>query len=122
MSRNEFVQQVLEQLESLPAEMKQDIENAVDEWWWIDIEDNWRLTWFGYACLTDLKIESWEFDFDIKDIRPWMYLTLSRKLKAPFYIVDNKKHAKLVVFDSRSAVMINLYGDLIRWLETLKQQ
>jgi hypothetical protein len=122
MSRNEFVQQALERLQSAPAEMKQDVENAVDEWWWIDIEDNWRLTWFGYACLTDLKIESWEFDFDIKDIRPWMYLTLSRKLKTPFYIVDNKKHAKLVVFDSRSAVMINLYGDLIRWLETLKQQ
>jgi len=122
MSRNEFVQQALEQLQSAPADSKQEIENTVDEWWWIDIEDNWRLTWFGYASLTDLKIESWEFNFDIKDIRPWMYLTLSRKLKAPFYIVDNKKHAKLVVFDSRSAVMINLYGNLIRWLETLKQQ
>jgi len=122
MSRNEFVQHVLERLPSAPVEIKSDIENVVDEWWWIDIEDNWRLTWFGYACLTNLKIESWEFEFDIKDIRPWMYLTLSRKLKAPFYIVDNKKHAKLVVFDSRSAVMINLYGNLIRWLETLKQQ
>jgi hypothetical protein len=49
-----------------------------------------------------------------------MYLTLSRKLKAPFYIVDNKKHAKLVVFDSKSAVMINLYGNLIRWINSLK--
>ena len=122
MSRNEFVQHVLEKLESAPAESKQDIERSVGEWWWINIEDNWRLTWYGYACLTDLNEKSWEFDFDIKDIRPWMYLTLSRKLKAPFYIVDNKKHAKLVVFDSRSAVMINLYGNLIRWLETLKQQ
>jgi hypothetical protein len=122
MSRNEFVQQVLERLQSAPAEIKSDIERSVDQWWWINIEDNWRLTWYGYACLTDLNEKSWEFDFDIKDIRPWMYLTLSRKLKAPFYIVDNKKHAKLVVFDSRSAVMINLYGNLIRWLETLKQQ
>jgi hypothetical protein len=120
MSRNEFVQNILKPSESLSADARSDIENAVDEWWWINVADNWRLTWYGYACLNDLQLESWEFDFDIKDIRPWMYLTLSRKLKAPFYIVDNKKHAKLVVFDSKSAVMINLYGNLIRWIESLK--
>lgn len=120
MSRNKFVQQLLARSESLSADAQLDIEGAVDEWWWINIDDNWRLTWYGYACLTDLQLESWEFDFDIKDIRPWMYLTLSRKLKAPFYIVDNKKHAKLVVFDSQSAVMISLYGDLIRWIKSIK--
>ena len=120
MSRNEFVQNLLEQSQSLSADERLDIENAVDEWWWIDVADNWRLTWYGYACLTGLQLESWEFDFDIKDIRPWMYLTLSRKLKAPFYIVDNKKHAKLVVFDSKTAVMINLYGNLIKWINSIK--
>ena len=120
MLKNEFVQHVLERLESAPADVKLDIENSIDEWWWIKIEDNWRLTWYGYTCLTDLRLESWEFDFDIRDIRPWMYLTLSRNLKAPYYIVDNKKHAKLVVFDSQSAVMISLYGNLIRWINSLK--
>jgi hypothetical protein len=120
MSRNEFVQHVLEKLESAPADVKSKIDHSINEWWWINIEDNWRLTWYGYVCLTDLNIESWEFNFDIKDIKPWMYLTLSRKLKTPYYIVDNKKHTKLVVFDSQSAVMISLYGNLIRWINSLK--
>jgi len=121
MLRNEFIQHVLERLESTPADVKLDIKNSIDEWWWIKVKDNWRLTWYGYACLTDLKLESWEFNFDIKDIKPWMYLTLSRNLKAPYYIVDNKKHAKLVVFDSQSAVMISLYGNVVTWINSLNK-
>ena len=116
MSRNDYVQQLLAQLS---VEQQSEMVNST-EWWWIPAGDHWRLTWDGYAYLTDLKLESWEFDFALKDIKPWMYLTLSRNLQVPFYIVDNKKHAKLVVFDSKSAVMISLYGDLIRWIKSIK--
>jgi hypothetical protein len=116
MSRNEYVQKLLEQV---PAEARSDIEAAVDQWWWDSKPDNWRLTWYGYACLHDLQTESWEFDFPTREVKPWIYLALCRNLTVPYYIVDNKKHNRLVVFDSRSAVMIRLYGDLIKWIRAI---
>ena len=116
MLKNEYIQQLLIQA---PSGLESETAINTDQWWWIATEDNWRLSWHGYDCLTKLKLESWEFDFVTKEIKPWIYLTLSRKLQAPYYIVDNKKHAKLVIFDSQSAVMINLYGNLIRWIESI---
>lgn len=114
MSRNEYLQQLLSKV---PVELRHDIDTR--EWWWVPLEDNWRLTWLGYASLTDLSAESWEFDFDRRSIEPWIYLKLSRNLQVPYYIVDNKKHNRLVVFDSREAVAINLFGSLERWLRRL---
>jgi hypothetical protein len=116
MTRHEYVQHVLE---PVPAELRVDIEANLDDWWWIATTDNWRLTWFGYSSLIDLRVECWEFDFGVREIPPWVYLKLSRNLTIPYYIVDNKKHNRLVVFDSRSAVIINLYGNLIKWIRSL---
>ena len=116
MSRLEFVQQTLAQL---PTEI-QTLNNPQSWWWMPSNENNWRLTWLGYGNLVELNVESWEFEFGSRELKPWMYLTLTRNLRAPFYIVDNKKHNRLVIFDSKSAVMINLYGDLIRWIESIK--
>jgi hypothetical protein len=114
MNRNEYIEQLLS---TIPADVREKIDTS--EWWWMPLQDQWRLTWLGYASFVDLGVESWEFDFGITDLKPWVYLTLSRNLKFPYYIVDNKKHNRLVLFDSKSAVIINLYGDLIRWIRTL---
>jgi hypothetical protein len=114
MSRNEYLQQLLSKV---PAELRQDIDTK--EWWWVPIDDNWRLTWLGYASFVDLGVESWEFDFPSIKLPPWVYLKLSRNLKVPYYIVDNKKHNRLVLFDSREAVAISLFGSLDRWLQRL---
>jgi hypothetical protein len=116
MSRLDFVQQILA---NAPAVLLTNVDTQ--SWWWIPpIEDNWRLTWLGYSNLVELNVKSWEFEFGTNEFRPWMYLTLTRNLQAPFYIVGNKKHHRLVIFDSKSAVMINLYGDLIRWIKSIK--
>jgi len=114
MSRNEYIVQLLS---NKPAEIRSDIDTK--EWWWVPVEDHWRLTWLGYASFVDLDVESWDFDFNTHRIQPWVYLKLSRNLHVPYYIVDNKKHNKLVVFDSREAVAINLFGSLERWLRRL---
>jgi hypothetical protein len=115
MNRNEYLSQLIDS--KMPEELRVDIDTS--EWWWLPTEDSWRLTWLGYASFVDLGVESWEFDFPSQKLEPWMYLKLGRNLKAPYYIVDNKKHNRLVVFDSRSAVMIKLYGDLIKWLKSM---
>ena len=114
MLRNDFVQQLVE---TLPEGERNEIDTK--DWWWPMVSDSWRLTWSGYADLTRLDCECWAFKFSINGVKPWMYLTLSRNLKAPFYIVENKKPYQLIVFDSKSAMMINLYGDLDRYLATL---
>jgi hypothetical protein len=114
MNRNEYVENLLI---TIPADIRAEIDTS--EWWWIPVEDSWRLTWLGYASFVDLGVESWEFDFNSNKLEPWIYLKLSRNLKIPYYIVDNKKHNRLVLFDSKSAVIINLYGNLIKWIKTL---
>ena len=116
MDRNEFVDQIVSNLE-----LHQPVDIDTQHWWWIHADaNNWRLTWQGYDDFKNkLNMESWEFEFGVKEIQPWIYLKLSRNLKIPFYIVDNKKHNKLVVFDSKSAMLINLYGDLIKWIRTI---
>jgi hypothetical protein len=114
MSRNEYIEQLLS---TIPAEIRTNIDTS--EWWWLPVEDIWRLTWLGYASFVDLGVESWDFDFDKLILEPWIYLKLSRNLHVPYYIVDNKKHNKLVVFDSREAVAINLFGSLRKWLQRL---
>jgi hypothetical protein len=111
MNRNEYLQLLLS---NVPAELRQDIDTS--EWWWVPIEDNWRLTWLGYASFVDLSVKSWEFDFSMQKLPAWIYLKLSRNLKVPYYIVDNKKHNMLVIFDSREAVSIKLFGSLDKWL------
>jgi hypothetical protein len=117
MNRNEYLAQLIDS--KVPQESRAEIDSS--EWWWIPVEDNWRLTWLGYASFVDLGVESWEFDFGSSKLQlpSWVYLKLSRNLKVPYYIVDNKKHNLLVVFDSREAVAIKLFGSLDRWLARL---
>jgi hypothetical protein len=115
MTKNEYLDNIVcsQESEQSSAELN------TKDWWWVPTEDNWRLTWLGYAGFVDLGIESWDFDFNIHKLPPWIYLKLSRHLKVPYYIVDNKKHNKLILFDSKSAVVINLYGDLIKWIRAI---
>jgi hypothetical protein len=47
-----------------------------------------------------------------------MILSLDRKLQMPYYIVATKGIPKSVVFfDSKEAVLANLYGDLEKFLD-----
>jgi len=114
MSRNEYTKQLLS---TVPDDVRAGIDTS--EWWWLPVEDSWRLTWLGYASFVDLGVESWNFDFSSIKLPPWVYLKLSRNLKVPYYIVDNKKHNMLVVFDSKSAMLIKLFGDLNKWIVSL---
>jgi hypothetical protein len=99
------------------------LENAQIEWWHdARPESNWRLSWVGFVDLVDaLELETWEFDFEKSDISLSMLLKLARNMTTPYYIVDNRKHTKIWVLDSRVAVMINLYGTPERWITNLKR-
>jgi hypothetical protein len=108
-------------LSLLPIDTRPSIGEALVAWW----QDSrptggLRLSWTGHAALTnDLDIEFWTFDFAKQGIPPWIYLKLDHHLTAPYYIVDNKKMTSLMVFSSSDAMMINLYGNVEKWIASL---
>lgn len=91
--------------------------------WWYNFRDNggMRLTKSGYDAFVDeLKIERYEFDIP-RDTK-FTYgtiLALDHRLQTPYYIMrDNHRFTKLVFFGSREAVLVNLYGDLEKFLNS----
>jgi hypothetical protein len=108
-------------LSLLPPDTDLSIDQALVSWWQDSRSTGGlRLSWTGYAVLVnDLDIEFWQFDFAKRGIPPWIYLRLDHYLTAPYYMVDNKKNTSLMVFSSRDAMMINLYGTVEKWIASL---
>jgi hypothetical protein len=44
---------------------------------------------------------------------------IEKNVSVPYYITDNRKHKRLTVLDSKQAVMINLYGQVEKWIKSL---
>ena len=118
MSRLEYTQKFLS---LLPLDTGPSIGEALVTWWQdTRSTGGLRLSWTGFAVLVnDLDIEFWQFDFAKQGIPPWIYLRLDHYLTAPYYMVDNKKMTSLMVFSSRDAMMINLYGTVEKWIASL---
>jgi hypothetical protein len=119
MSRLNYTQQFLAQLS---PDARLSLGEALVTWWQDSRSTGGlRLSWTGYAVLVnDLDIEFWQFDFAKQGIPAWIYLRLDHHLTAPYYMVDNKKLTSLMVFSSRDAMMINLYGTVEKWIASLK--
>ena len=120
MERDEFT---LLWWKQLPTAIQENISlESIQIQWWHDARPNggWRLSWAGLVDFTDvLHVESWDFDFVSREIQPWMLLKLKKHLTVPYYITDNRKHTRLTVLDSKQAVMINLYGEVEKWIKSL---
>lgn len=118
MLRLNYTQQFLDQL---PPDGRPTLDQALASWWYDSRPTGGlRLNWTGYVVLVnDLDIEYWQFDFAKSGIPAWIYLRLDHYLTAPYYMVDNKKITSLMVFSSRDAMMINLYGTVEKWIASL---
>ena len=92
--------------------------------WWFNIRKNggMRLTGPGYTVFSeqlDLARYEWQIQ-DPHDLNQRRLLDLDRKLQMPYYIHAAKGIPKTIVFfGSKEAVMLNLYGDLNKFLDTL---
>ena len=90
--------------------------------WWFNIRRNggMRLTSQGYHAFRVL-LNLTHYDFEISDPLGFdqrMILALDRKLKTPYYILSVKGiPKKLIFFGSKEAVMVNLYGNLKKFLD-----
>lgn len=89
--------------------------------WWYNFRESggMRLTKHGYdAFVKELEIEFYEFDIPVKSrFNQKTILELDRRLQMPYYIkVEKQRVAKLIFFSSQEAVLVNLYGDLEKFL------
>lgn len=89
--------------------------------WWYNFRDGggMRLTKSGYDALAkELELEYYEFT--IPPTAKFTYgtiLALDKRLKTPYYLGrDRGKFVKIVFFGSKEAVLVNLYGDIEKFL------
>lgn len=90
--------------------------------WWYNFRDGggMRLTKYGYDAFVDeLGIKCYEFSIPEKTkFNQKTILALDRRLQMPYYIKrDKHRISHLVFFGSREAVLVNLYGDLEKFLD-----
>jgi hypothetical protein len=90
--------------------------------WWFNIRKNggMRLTGPGYMVFVE-QLDLARYEWAIQDplsFNQHVILALDRKIQMPYYISATKGiPKKIVFFGSREAVMINLYGDLQKFLD-----
>jgi hypothetical protein len=105
----------------LPQDQQTSTKLALNTWWYnLRKNGGMRLTTTGYHALVKLlAIEHYEFVIsDPMQFNQHMILDLDHKMQMPYYIHAVKGiPKKIVFFGSREAVMVNLYGDLKRFLE-----
>ncbi len=90
--------------------------------WWFNIRKNggMRLTGPGYTVFTG-HLDLARYEWPIQDplaFNQHVILDLDRKMQMPYYISATKGiPKKIVFFGSQEAVMVNLYGDLHKFLD-----
>ena len=90
--------------------------------WWQNIRDDGglRLTYEGYRVFSDcLELSSYSFDLPEKLLTPKNLIALDRHMTCPYYMVNNRKLNKLVMFGSKEAMMAALHGDMQRFIKSL---
>ena len=120
MSRNKL-KLTQELVTQLPEEKRISVESARVSWWFnLRPTGGFRLTALGWFALAqELDLEFYEYKIqDPVSFNQHTILALDRKLQMPYYIVASKGVPKsLVFFDSKEAVLANLYGSLEKFLD-----
>ena len=118
--KEQVTQTVLEQLNDNNITF----DYAMKHWWQNPMRDRaMRLTNVGDLSFRYAKLEY--HDHPMKTIDKSYYnfvLELSKKIKCPYYIdvnVDDKKPF-IRLYDDRISMMLNLYGDLDSYLNSIK--
>lgn len=118
--RNKF--KLTEQLVALLPEDKKITADTAKSTWWYNLrpEGGLRLTATGYKALAEqIKLEFYAYKIeDVHVFNQKTLIALDKKLKHPYYIVTVKNFPTFIIFfDSKEAMMINLYGDLTKFLD-----
>jgi hypothetical protein len=89
-----------------------------DIWRNLRQDGGFRLTNKGYELFSEyLELEHYKVDLNVPSISIKMLLELDHKLKHPYYLRLYKHNVDLILFDSKEAMLANLYGDLPKFLD-----
>lgn len=103
-------------------------DDAMKKWWMTVRSDRGlRLTDIGDMCFRHAEIEYYEYDLKISKEQSLhaTILELSKKIKCPYYLgakKDSKVQPYIRLYDSRVAVMVSLYGNIMDYLKSIKER
>lgn len=108
----------------------EDIDKLLPRWWVSGRQSGLRLTDYGDLNFRLAEIEFYDFKLeqDIKQhlSKEWntFLLQCNKKIKCPYYLGVNKVDSKRVLYvrfyDSKIAMMVELYGSLKEYLNSVK--
>lgn len=107
-------------LELLPQQHQIPFDQARHTWWMnTRRRGGFRLSRAGFTVMTEiLELEHWRIDIPRLSLNN--ILQFDQKLETPYYI--DQKAGDLVLFGSREAVMANLHGDVVRWIQLMSRR
>ena len=104
-------------IDQLPEQYQAPVDEVYPQWWQnLRSGGGMRLTDRGYDAFCNLlELQQYRYPLtglDLQDI-----MNLDRKLQSPYYVEFRKRVShNLILFSSQEAVLINLYGDLKKFL------
>jgi hypothetical protein len=102
-------------------------ETVLVKWWTTGRQEGLRLTAEGMESFKLAEIEFYDYPFkqDGKSYHSFI-LNLSKKIKCPYYLGVNKIEGQnsfyIRLFDSKIAMLLNLYGNLNQYLDSVKDK
>ena len=131
MTERKSLKQII--TEAVLAELpeNQSLESTADELmvriWASGRQDGLRLTEYGDFVFRMAEIEYYQCDFKLREgMSDHAYLLeINKKIKCPYYLGVNKIEGKkkqpyMRLYDSKIAMMIELYGDILSYLDSIK--
>jgi hypothetical protein len=115
---------VLAELPGLNTEVG--LDEYIRTWWFTKSGAGLRLTASGDQAFRTAQIEYFDVPLSVKHVSWYAFLSdCNKKLKCPYYISsykteEQKNQAYLRLYDSKIAMMLTLYGDILSYLESIK--
>jgi hypothetical protein len=95
--------------------------------WMSGRQDGLRLTEYGDFIFRMAEIEYYQSNFKLREgtSEHAYVMEINKKIKCPFYLGVNKIEGKkkqpyIRLYDSKIAMMIELYGDIVSYLDSVK--
>lgn len=101
------------------------IDTLMFKWWFTGRQEGLRLTDEGVTAFQLAEIEFYDCEFKQEGNSYHSFIIeLNKKIKCPYYIGVNKKEKSkqcyIRLYDSKIAMLINLYGTLQDYLNSIK--
>jgi hypothetical protein len=109
-------------LEIIRPDYNEAMLNKLQKLWWKSnrSDSGFRLSDMGFKAFNLAEIESWSYEISRYVVGNYL-LDLDRYIDCPYAIEANNKTLHLHIYDSKIAVMINLYQGVDPYINSFKK-